>query len=103
MTHPNTFNPQQIAQEAAEAIAIKYINPPDAAQGWVNIRTDLQALILSAAARMVRESGAVEAMESCDSQPDYEGAQEKTYDTKMVDAALASLRCITEIPKQPKV
>ena len=51
------MTPSDIARATAEAIAIKYIEPPDKAQDWENVAVDIQGLILSAAAKIVRESG----------------------------------------------
>lgn len=58
------MTPNEIAKDAATSILVKYATPPDSAYEWEEYRIATTALILTAAAKMVRESGAIEALDS---------------------------------------
>ena len=81
------MTPQEIATEAAEQIMKSgHVN----LCGYPNTKDKFAALILTAAAKMVRESGVEDALET---------ARETDLPLKhlrIVDAALAKLRAITE-------
>ena len=89
------MTPQQIALEAAEAYTRQEYpglctGLSDDTADFLEIRDQLAALILTAAAKMVRESGVEDALET---------ARETDLPLKhlrIVDAALAKLRAITE-------
>ena len=102
------MNPKQIANEAAEAYTRQEYpglctGLSDDTADFLEIRDQLAALILTAAAKMVRESGAVEALDSFPSAMAPIGSDNgwviyKNWE-KHCDAcntALAKLRAITE-------
>lgn len=96
---PSPFNPQAIAKEARLAIC----NLPDKGLVRAFIHThgpEIDALILSAAARMVGETGAVEALEMFDKCVFPLGAMNHGCEAfAKRTAALASLRSLLDSQK----
>jgi hypothetical protein len=88
-THPTD---KEIAKEAAEKFE-KYIR--SLAIGPTDGKLPSEIILIAAsriAAQMVRDSGAVEALEALQNQPRY------PFNPGIIDAALAKLRAITEHP-----
>lgn len=84
----------EIAREAAEAISNASRESIKRGDGLPSVN-ELTPLILSAAAKMVQQSGAVAALESC-GEAIYRGDTYQHFDEQKVHAALQSLRSISE-------
>lgn len=99
------MTPQEIAREAAEAIHALIEREAD--NQMYPHKSDLAALILSAAAKMVRETGACDAMLKARSELEYTwarlGNRDAQFDKTHAElcAALQSLRALTEQPGKP--
>ena len=106
-THPTA---EEIAKEAAEVILGNALLPGGEVRMNLNMTMAQQVILTAArriAAQMVRESGAVEALESDPPEPDMQeasGLALNRYDKAMLTwdekrkAALAKLRAITTQP-----
>lgn len=93
------MSPTQIATEAAEAIAKMVAVESEISAGcaaqYAFDNDKAAALILSAAAKMVRESGALDALLSCSPMAEYTSEEwSRLSDAKF--AALEKLRSISE-------
>lgn len=100
-THFTAFDPQRIAIEAAEDATrlLSVVCDPEQDGSlcfdYSAITATLHPLILSAAAKMVQQSGAVAALESC-GEAIYRGDTYQHFDEQKVHAALQSLRSISD-------